>query len=86
MILVTAKEAGTNGKKIQKTMDADKALNLARSCMVQLQPMEETTADLKAMQFMSKVATGSRMVIENTKNDHQIVFQIYNENEPLPLN
>jgi len=86
MILVTAKEAGTNGKKIQKTMSADKALNLARQCMVQLQPMEETSADLMAMQFMSEVATGSRKVIENTKNNHQIVFQIYNENEPLPLN
>lgn len=85
MILVTAKEAGTNGKKIQKVMDADKALNLARSSMVMLQPMEETSADLKAMQFMSKVATGSRMVIENTKNNHQLVFTIYNENEPLPL-
>lgn len=86
MILVTAKERGTNGKKIQKIMSADKALNLARGCMVMLQPMEETTADLKSMQFMSQVATGKVKVIENTKNDHIIVFQTYNENEPLPLN
>ena len=86
MILVTAKDAGSVvGKKIQKIMEADKALNLVRSLMVMLEPMEETSADLKAMQFMAKVVSGKPQAIENTKNGKVVVFHTYELNEPVTL-
>ncbi len=86
MILITAKESGSAiGKKIQKTMDNDKALNFARECMLMLQPMDETSADVMAINFMAEVEKGKVKVIENTKNNHVIVFQTYNEINPEPL-
>ena len=86
MILVTAKDSGSIvGKKIQKTMSADKATNLARGLMLMLQPMEETSADLMALKFMSEVEGGQAKSIGNEKNGRVVVFQTYNENEPLPL-
>ncbi len=76
MILVTTKTASVNGKKIQKTMDSDSALNLVRKCILMLQPMDETSADLMAIKFMGEVNAGTPKVIENTQTKHSIVFQI----------
>jgi hypothetical protein len=81
-ILITAKELGNiTGKNIQKVASEEKALNLVRSIMLEMQPMEETSADLKAMKFIQEVTGGQPKGIENEKNGRAVIFQIYDENE-----
>lgn len=61
---------------ITKTHISDSALNLARTAILKLQSMDETSADIMALNLINKVQAGKPQVIENTYNGHKLTFSI----------
>jgi len=77
MVLITAKER--NGEIIaQRSVTMHKALNLVRKSILMAQSMDETSADLLAINFMNKVNNNIPQAIENIKNGRTLTYQLQN--------
>ena len=77
-LLVTMKES-INGKPIkQHIMSEPEALQFIRRAMQGLEPVEESSADLRAMGFIDAALKMPR-VIENKKNGHVVIVHKYNK-------
>ncbi len=75
--LITAHTSKTGHVSLQRIMTAQNTLNFVRKVMLSLQPMDETSADLKAMKFMKDITADNSMVIENTASQRYISVQEY---------
>lgn len=60
----------------QEVKNAHDTLNFIRCAMVS---MEETSADLKAMELLDKVKTGQPVMIEHPTNGNVLVIQVHND-------
>lgn len=56
-------------------MNETEALNLARSALLAVSPMEETSADLHAMNFLKQVTPNQPMFIHNNSTLVDLVFE-----------
>jgi len=74
--LISAKENQNEKPMLQTTKNETDTLRFIRSVMLELQPMDETSADLKALQFLNDLKIGNAKCIENTKNGVVLVFQL----------
>ncbi len=63
----------------QMVEDEEYTLNLVRFVILQLQSMEETSADLKAIKFMQEVTKGNAKVLEGSANSRVLVVQVHND-------
>jgi hypothetical protein len=78
MIRISVVNTNDTALKVSKVVEVD-ALNLARQALLQCMPMEETTADLKALAFINKVKAGNCMAVTNPKNNFKLVFRLVAE-------
>ncbi len=60
----------------QEVKNEHDTLNFVRQVMVIMQPMEETSADLKAMEILERVKAGKPAMIEHPTNCNILVIQI----------
>jgi len=74
----TNKDATPSHQWIKNEWDT---LNLVRKAILKLQSMEETSADLRAIDFMNNVTPGHAMTIENPLNGHVVVIQVHNDDD-----
>lgn len=63
----------------QDVRDEQATLNLVRKAILELQSMDETSADLRAINFMNKITPGHAQVIENPRNGRMLVIQVDKE-------
>jgi len=61
----------------QAIVDYTIALNMARKALLAIQSMEESSADLQAMNIMDEVASGTPKGFENPKTGYVLVIQRY---------
>ena len=78
MYLLSIKKSLTGKPIKQRIEDETTTLNLVRRAMLGIQSMEETSADLRAIDLMNKVKPGKAQVIENRANGHCLVIQCHN--------
>ena len=78
MIRISVVDNNNTALKVSQATEVD-ALNLARRSLLEVKPMEETTADLKALAFIDKVKAGNCMAVINPKNDFKLVFRLLAE-------
>ena len=62
----------------QKILDETESLNLIRKVILAIQPIEESSADLKALSIINN-AVNNPQAIENVKNGVVLVVQQYAE-------
>ena len=77
--LITIKLSPDAEPAMQGVVEEHEALNIVREAIRNLQALDETSADLKALNFMWKIKPGKPMVIENTKNNRVIIVQEHHE-------
>ena len=58
--------ATNNSTKKQIRLDENLTLNTVRRFMLMVQPMDETSADLKAISFLQSIVKGKAKVIANS--------------------
>lgn len=63
----------------QEIKNEHDTLNFVRGVMLIMQPMEETSADLKAINFLNKVKANNPMMVEHPTNGNVLVVQIHGE-------
>ncbi len=61
----------------QDIVPTDVALNFVRDVMLTIQPMEETSADIQAMNFINMVEVGKPMLLESNKTGRVLIVQIF---------
>ncbi len=68
---------GFDGKPYKQVIaDEHVCLNGVRKTMLGLESMEETTADIKAINFLERVKAGNPQAIENRKTGGVMVVQV----------
>ncbi len=76
--LLTVKKTINGTPELQRIVDNQAALNIVRRSMLSIQSMDETSADLKAINFMASVKPTGSKVLENKQNGRVLVVQQYN--------
>ncbi len=63
----------------QEVKNEHDTLNFIRQAMIIMQPLEETSADLKAMGLIERVKAGKPAMIEHHTNGKVLVIQVHND-------
>lgn len=79
--LISVKTSLNTQPMNQQVVSEVEALNIVRGAMIRIQPMEETSADLKAMNFLRNVTLDKPMALENKRTGKVMVLQVHEEDE-----
>lgn len=81
--LITARgpnpDTGDDEVRLQAVWSELRVINLVRKMILAVQSMDETSADLRAIDFMNHVKPGTAQGLKNPKNGMTLVVQVHQE-------